>query len=312
MSKPSIAMRGRMLAKQVLELPLINPLLLRIGEELPPGPTLARVPVRLPEVSATIDGSAFVMLDPGRCCVARELHWGRGAPIRRGDLVALRVFRALALEARAVLDIGANTGLFSLLAAKANPSARVHAFEIVPVVFEQLVRNVLRNDLARTIEPHLLGVGGPDDAIRVPAGSFGTSLPLSVSLLDRYPEGVSIPVRSLDQLSESLDLRGPLLIKIDVEGAERTLFAHAEALFDRCAPDVVCEILRDSDAAETLVPFLSRRGYGAYLFEEFGLRHYSAIRPQDFYRDWLLTPRSPEALQALLSPLGLSLLPAAG
>ncbi|MBL8678073.1 MAG: FkbM family methyltransferase [Myxococcales bacterium] len=301
-------MRARTIAKRFLELPVVNPILRQLASRVPATDTIARIPINLPEVEASIDGARFVMTNPRDCNVARSIYWGRGRPVRKAEATALSIFAASSREAEFVFDVGANTGLFSLLASSANPAARVHSFEIVPVVFAQLVRNIVRNDVARSVEPHLLGVGQPDGAVRVPTGSFGSSLPLSVSLLDRYQTGAEIPVRSLDQLTASLGVRGSLLVKIDVEGAERTVFEHGAETFAKFKPDVVCEILHDSDVPALLEVFLRNNGMRALLIEDEGLRASAKIEPHSHYRDWFLTARSDDALDAMLGPLGLRVL----
>src|SRR6266446_43756 len=60
--------------------------------------------------------------------LARRGFWGY-----EGETI--RVFLPLVQSAQTVIDIGANTGLFALLAAKANPYAKVWAFEPVPFIF---------------------------------------------------------------------------------------------------------------------------------------------------------------------------------
>jgi len=70
------------------------------------------------------------------------------------------VFARLAQQASGLaLDIGANTGVFELLAAAANPQLRVCAFEPLESVRELLYENLARNpDLAPRIavEPFAL------------------------------------------------------------------------------------------------------------------------------------------------------------
>jgi FkbM family methyltransferase len=50
-----------------------------------------------------------------------------------------------------VFDIGSNTGLFSLVAAKANPKVKVFAFDLLPEAIGICFENVLRNNLATNI-----------------------------------------------------------------------------------------------------------------------------------------------------------------
>ena len=60
----------------------------------------------------------------------------------------IRMFLAIVQNAHTVIDIGANTGLFALLVAKARPACRVWAFEPVPFIFDMLKANVRLNGLS--------------------------------------------------------------------------------------------------------------------------------------------------------------------
>src|SRR5436305_6739082 len=54
---------------------------------------------------------------------------------------SLRIWSELCTQADCIVDIGANTGVFALLAKTINPKARVIAFEPVARVFQKLVKN---------------------------------------------------------------------------------------------------------------------------------------------------------------------------
>jgi FkbM family methyltransferase len=54
----------------------------------------------------------------------------------------IRLFLELLAPGATVIDVGANSGLFSLLAAASDPTVRVHAIEPVLGVFSLLEANV--------------------------------------------------------------------------------------------------------------------------------------------------------------------------
>src|ERR1017187_7119511 len=72
--------------------------------------------------------------------LARRGLWGY-----EGETI--RIFLALVKEAQTVIDIGATTGLFALLAAKVKPACQVWAFEPVPFIFDMLLKNIRLNQL---------------------------------------------------------------------------------------------------------------------------------------------------------------------
>ena len=71
-----------------------------------------------------------------------DAYWKHGLRLRPGEIV---------------LDVGANIGMFALGVAARFPGVVVHAFEPMPRVYEALVENARRCDLAR-IETHAHGL----------------------------------------------------------------------------------------------------------------------------------------------------------
>src|SRR4051794_4389930 len=74
-----------------------------------------------------------------------ELFW---EGLQGWERTSLAVWSQLCRQAKTIVDIGANTGVYALLAKTENPSARVIAFEPVERVFEKLAKNCGLNGLA--------------------------------------------------------------------------------------------------------------------------------------------------------------------
>jgi len=149
-------------AKAFLGMSVPNAILRRISRFLPPD-RVARLPApsKLKEVTGEVRGVSFVMLRPDRCVIAKELYWGRGRRPRPEDDLAVEVFATLAERSDVVLDIGAYTGLFTLVGTAVNPELRAYAFEIVPEVHRLLVENCERNGVSDRVTAHLEGIGAP-------------------------------------------------------------------------------------------------------------------------------------------------------
>lgn len=73
---------------------------------------------------------------------------------------SLRLWAGLCAEAEVVFDIGANTGLFSLIAQTRNPKASVYAFEPIQRIAAKFQDNCLRNQY--TIQVHPIAVSNSD------------------------------------------------------------------------------------------------------------------------------------------------------
>lgn len=91
--------------------------------------TVDKFPVRGPMPIRFHDREVFVMQSDGRDSAASGAYWV-GLDAYEG--CTLSVFAHLVATCQHIVDVGANTGLFSLLAATINPQATVHAFEPFP------------------------------------------------------------------------------------------------------------------------------------------------------------------------------------
>jgi FkbM family methyltransferase len=135
-----------------------------------------------------------------------------------------------------VVDIGANIGYFSLLAATCvGPTGKVLAFEPVPSIADLLTANVQRNDLA--VDVHRVVVGdavGSTEIFR----SAGTNIGRSGTSggAGTVSEGSVPVVRAADAIDKELWER-IRFIKIDVEGDERRVLRGLEPLLAALSPD---------------------------------------------------------------------------
>jgi FkbM family methyltransferase len=160
-----------------------------------------------------------------------------------------RVLGALARDARVILDVGANTGFYTLLTAACS-KAVVHAFEPYPVCRELLLANLRLNpELAARVRYHEAAVGDRTGTakfyIPVPLADHGL-IETSCSL-DRDFRAVD---HEIDVRVATLDSEFPAeadapvdLIKIDVEGMESRVVEGARDMLRRRRPWVTIEIL---------------------------------------------------------------------
>ena len=169
------------------------------------------------------------------------------------------------------LDVGANTGPYSLLAAAANPNVEVCAFEPVPSVRNILERNIALNAaVAGRIQvypqalSHSNGTAHINEHINfdlVPTGST-----LETGVFDSsVVKQVDIETITLDSwvAAEAAKRRRPVsvgFLKVDVEGHEKYVMEGAEQTFATCRPMLIIELLSGADF-DFFAKFLARHNY---------------------------------------------------
>jgi FkbM family methyltransferase len=120
------------------------------------------------------------------------------------------------------VDIGANIGSYTILAAAAG--AHAIAFEPVPTTYEALALNVRLNDLGGSVITNRAAVGATAGSIRFTANHDTVN---HVATADEVEGTVEVPVVTLDEALARVSAEVPMLIKIDVEGYETEALAGA-------------------------------------------------------------------------------------
>jgi FkbM family methyltransferase len=144
------------------------------------------------------------------------------------------------------VDVGANLGELTLLAAKRLVKGRVLAFEPVPQIFSQLSRNVTLNNLSRV---ELFNIGLFDKTGSLPMyrkedinfGTINEGVP-SLFSTGNDPQEVTVPLRRFDEVARECGLERLDVMKIDVEGAEMMVLRGAECFVKRYRPLIITEL----------------------------------------------------------------------
>jgi len=175
-----------------------------------------------------------------------------------------------------IYDIGAHFGFYSLLFSRLVKNGRVYSFEPNPYCLEKLKKTVEINGFNNLIKILNFGLGEKDQEreMMVLLDNLARST-CDQGLKDLYKnksnhlsEKVKIKIRALD----NLDLPGPGLIKIDVEGLEAMVIRGALKTINKYHPDLIIEIHGrnqelSQEKAEYLSDLLSGFGYQAFHIE---------------------------------------------
>ena len=175
-----------------------------------------------------------------------------------------------------IIDIGANTGLYAVIAAIENPSAKVYAFEPHPGIFKYLTRNIKTNSLDNITaeQSALTNYDGTIDLF-IPAGLYADieqKIPTTSSTLKDFRisrERITVPAIKLDSYCKEKNIKEVDLLKIDTEGTEHTIIEGGLETITKDQPIIFCEVLKGI-TEEFLHDLLHPIGYEYYWLSDSG------------------------------------------
>jgi FkbM family methyltransferase len=194
-------------------------------------------------------------------------------------------------RSRCFIDVGANCGIYSVMASTVNPDIRVVAVEPVPKVYSALAQNVKMNNLDARVITLNIALGDADGT--VPFHEAEDSTMGSLALEGRHnPKGTVIQVRcrTLDSVVEELGIE-PDFMKIDVEGFEHLVLAGGSRVLGKHRPRIVLEA-NPGDRSDAVTQILLKYDYGFQHITDKGLESHSEIIPMTEYRNWLCVPKN--------------------
>lgn len=176
-----------------------------------------------------------------------------------GPQVEILAGAARAGNAGLFLDIGANTGFYSIMFATHALTPRVIAFEPDPGNFARLAANLRINGLDKRIEAVQLALGDADSEVVLHEGASWNRGESTIAVPEQTPQLVSHRVRQA-RFDDRYALRGEtIIIKIDVEGYE----FHTLRGMERTLRDNAClvQIEHYGDEFERLKAAMEGYGY---------------------------------------------------
>jgi FkbM family methyltransferase len=178
--------------------------------------------------------------------IASALFWHGIDGYEPATSKTLRCFFA---SSSTFIDVGANCGIYSILAALWNARTKVIAFEPYPQIFERLKKNVKVNHLEDRILCENIALSSRSgNAILYVPPSEGVDLEATATLAaNGWQVRQRCPAVPVDAMRfDDYVQRHPMkvdLIKIDVEDFEADVLAGMSATVLRDRPFIICEIL---------------------------------------------------------------------
>ncbi len=152
-------------------------------------------------------------------------------------------FRTILKRGMVAVDVGANIGYFTLLAASlVGVSGRVFAFEPWPPNLALLRRFVESNSLSQ-VSVFGFGLGSFEGSGRVSQADQNVFNNRTATMADETGAGIAVPIRTLDSCVREWGLNQIDLLKIDVDGFEtRVLHGAKETLERGIVKNIIIEL----------------------------------------------------------------------
>lgn len=217
----------------------------------------------------------------------------RGLAAYEPDTLSCFLAALETVEGRTVFDVGANVGVFALVAA-ALSDREVVAFEPTPELARVARAIAVDNGLNYTVEELALGAAAATAHLHL---SDTTDSSNSLRKGFRPSSGsITVPVETLDGYAARTG-RVPALLKIDTESTEPDVLRGAGSLLAEHRPWIVCEVLAGRTEAD-LEMLLEPLGYRWFqIGPEVPLPRRDHIVGDPDYRNlnWLFCPTMPDA-----------------
>lgn len=253
------------------------------------------------DIDIMIEGiQAFKMHCDNDDTVVKELYW---TSFTGWEFTSLMLWRGLLnnFSEGVVYDIGAYSGIYSLIASVVSSKYRVEAFDIQPKCIDRVSKNMAINSF-ENIEVTRAACSSENG--KAPyffydeEGIISSVAGLKPKSMNNLQEEVAT-VKLDDHAVAKSQLGEIRLIKIDVEGAEKSTLAGMQNILNADSPDVLIEVndFKDLKGVKKLFP----KTYSVYDIDEDQLvvKKLNWLSKPSEHRNYLFTIKSNEELQKL-------------
>jgi FkbM family methyltransferase len=166
------------------------------------------------------------------------------------------------------LDIGANVGIYTLLAASKIKSGSVYSFEVLPKNYNRLIQNLQLNQFQQ-VKPYAIAVSDFTGTTALNIAE-GDSMPFITN--NATDNTITVTTDTLDNLLQYESVANLTLAKMDIEGAEILALKGAVSLLKKQRPYVWIMEINDTVnnfglQKQDVVNFLEDYGYSLYQYD---------------------------------------------
>jgi FkbM family methyltransferase len=190
--------------------------------------------------------------------------------------------RHLITSKSSFLDIGANVGYYTVLAASVNRNCCIYSFEPSPTTYQILSENVIENQLSN-VRIYQLALNDKDGELKFNIYEDQALNSPSTEVIEHpfYKNGpkqvISVQSVRLDDFFSEHHLHWPEIVKLDVEGFEYFVLQGAKNLLSSLNPPILlCEVQplwmkRFGLSPSNLFEYVEKFGYKTFILSPYGL-----------------------------------------
>lgn len=198
---------------------------------------------------------------------------------------SMNLWVKLVQNAKVIIDIGANTGVYSLVAKTINPDSKVYAFEPVKRVFEKLKSNNLLNGFDIVCESDAVSdKNGKAVFFDLPTEHiYSVTINQNLNAPGVKVLETEVTTITLDSYLQERKITAVDLVKIDVETHEPEVLQGFIKGLTQFRPALLIEILNE-DVGKRVEEIVQNLGYRYFnIDEKGGIRETANIGKSDYY-----------------------------
>lgn len=231
--------------------------------------------------------------------IENEIFWN--GLFNGWEKVSLSIWTELCRSSHTIVDIGANTGLYALIARSVNSEALIYAAEPVERVFHKLVHNVEMNQYdIKCLKQAISNENGTAVIYDKDTDhTYSVTVNKDLSIHKESSFQVEIETLRLDQLIEEDSIEHIDLIKIDVETHEPEVLEGMGSYLKKFEPTLIIEILND-EVASRIQSLIQGIEYVFYVIDEnSGVKKVDSLRKSDYFNFLICKKEVAESLRCL-------------
>jgi FkbM family methyltransferase len=257
----------------------------------------------------SFQGNFSVDLDNYQFQLSHTGEWLENSLFWKGisgyEPISFELWQKACQFSKTILDIGANTGLYSLIAKTVNPSSQVYAFEPLPAFNKALRENIRLNHYdIQVIDQAVSDFIGTAE-FYAPQRGQGNLYSSSLSLEHYENHQKSTPivhqvgVTTLDTFVKEQGIQSVDLVKIDAEGQDSNVLKGFLNSMQQFQPDFIVEIQSD-EIGQEIQAMLTPEKYLYFNIDEVtGLKQTDILQRNYWLNFWICKVKTAQKLNLI-------------